>query len=190
MSDFLPSPIINWQGGHCVPSAYSLAVLGTKNTHWWCYLCFKQNKMNRTKAVEVSHCNISIYVTNVESNYDIKKIWLDAGKHHARLAWEAKKIWASVTGAMSRCTHLPSNTISSLSPYLLATKHCPECFTFITSNPHCEPCKVSGFIFPFTDENTEAQISLISHASHDACLHQAVFFYVEVGFHICKINML
>lgn len=73
MSDVLPSPIINWQGGHCVPPAYSLAVLGTKNTHWWCYLCFKQNKMNRTKAVEVSHCNISIYVTNVESNYDIKK---------------------------------------------------------------------------------------------------------------------
>lgn len=42
-SDFLPpssKPGPGRQfGGHYLPPAYSLAVLGTKDTHWWCHLC-------------------------------------------------------------------------------------------------------------------------------------------------------
>lgn len=164
-----------------VPPAYSLAVLGTKNTHWWCHLCFKQNKMSRTEAVEISHYNISIYFTNVESNYDLKKkIRLDAGKHHARHGkWgRSEPQWLEQClgvhtypltqyPAFSHACWLLSIVLSAL-PLLLL---------ILIVNP---AKWVTLHLFPFTDENTEAQIGFISHGRNDACLHQDVFFILKL----------
>lgn len=69
---------------------------------------------------------------------------------------------------------------------LLATKHGPECLTFIALILVVERAKWLCIHFHFADEKIEAQISLSAHARHSACLHQTVecflFLISKFGF--------